>query len=181
MSSEQIRRVPATTALNRRRRAEGLCVDCGQPAENRRSKCRAHLDKDNSKKKQRVLDGLCRCGRREPLPGLKYCGQCQQMHKCISRALKVEVINRYGGSCQCCGEAILEFLTIDHIGGGGNKQRREVGWGRLYHWLRKNNYPDGYRVLCIQCNFGRAQNGGICPHETERANLLVKLARCALP
>jgi hypothetical protein len=35
-------------------------------------------------------------------------------------------------------------------------------------WLKRNNFPSGYRVLCMNCNHGRKRNGGICPHELHR-------------
>lgn len=68
-------------------------------------------------------------------------------------------------SCACCGENALEFLAIDHIDGGGAKQKRELGGcgSRLYRWLRQNHYPEGYRVLCHNCNASRGLYG-YCPH-----------------
>jgi hypothetical protein len=79
---------------------------------------------------------------------------------------KLEILARYGSCCQCCGEKNMEFLAIDHIGGGGNKHRRELkinnGSG-LYMWLIKNNFPSGFRVLCHNCNQALAHYG-YCPH-----------------
>lgn len=68
-------------------------------------------------------------------------------------------------ACVCCGELILLFLALDHINGGGHKQMRELGGGGYSNWLRKNNYPAGFRILCHNCNYGCHLNGGICPHE----------------
>lgn len=84
------------------------------------------------------------------------------------KAIREEVFAAYGGFvCACCGEREEIFLTIDHIDGCGGPQRREQGLGsRFYGWLRKNGFPPGYRVLCFNCNLGRAKNGGVCPHET---------------
>ena len=68
-------------------------------------------------------------------------------------------------TCTCCGEATLGFLTIDHIDGGGNAHRRELGGGSsLLIWLQKQGYPAGFQVLCFNCNAGRYWNGGDCPH-----------------
>ncbi len=67
-------------------------------------------------------------------------------------------------SCVCCGETILAFLAIDHVNGGGSKHRQETGGGGFYVWLKRNGYPDGFQVLCHNCNFGRQINGGTCPH-----------------
>ena len=68
--------------------------------------------------------------------------------------------------CACCRENYShEFLAIDHINGRkihGHKK----GWGgtAMYHWLEKNNYPDGFQVLCHNCNIAKGVFG-ICPHQ----------------
>lgn len=81
------------------------------------------------------------------------------------KKLRLEVINKYGGFCECCGEYNMVFLAIDHIHGEGNKHRKEVGVGAtFYRWLKKNNYPEGFRVLCHNCNAAYYQLGK-CPHE----------------
>lgn len=80
----------------------------------------------------------------------------------------MEALRAYGGetpACVCCGEKELIFLALDHINGGGHQQRKETGGGGFYTWLRRHNYPEGFRVLCHNCNFGRQINGGTCPHE----------------
>ena len=79
---------------------------------------------------------------------------------------KFDAINAYGGACWCCGEKEIVFLTIDHIGGGGNQHRKDnkIRAGHsTYLWLQRNGYPDGFRVLCWNCQFATAQ--GKCPHE----------------
>ena len=88
------------------------------------------------------------------------------------KKLKEAALHAYGGpKCACCGEAEFAFLVLDHEQGNGNKERRDLGrrkdWGGrdLYIHLKKNKYPSGYRVLCMNCNFGRYINGGVCPHE----------------
>lgn len=85
---------------------------------------------------------------------------------CRSKKPKLEAFNHYGCKCSCCGETIVDFLTIDHIGGGGNQHRKQLPQGghSIYRWLKKNNYPEGFRVLCFNCNFGIHINNGICPH-----------------
>jgi hypothetical protein len=57
-------------------------------------------------------------------------------------------------SCACCRTAYPEFLALDHIDGGGSAHRREVGANRIYSWLAKHGYPEGFRVLCHNCNTG---------------------------
>lgn len=86
------------------------------------------------------------------------------------------VLNHYSDNlmkCECCGELNEEFLTIDHINGGGSKHRKDCnlrGNGMFYKWLIDNNFPPGFRVLCFNCNssLGRLN---YCPHkchESER-------------
>lgn len=89
--------------------------------------------------------------------------------------IKIDLFNSYGGcKCSCpggCEITALEFLSIDHIGGGGkqhvdNTGRRLTGVA-LYRWLREHNHPEGFRVLCMNCNFAIGHHG-YCPHEKER-------------
>ena len=83
------------------------------------------------------------------------------------RAQRIECIDHYGGKCACCGETEIEFLVIDHINGGGTQHRKEIGKGdKIYRWLRKNNFPEGLRVLCANCNQSYGHYG-FCPHNGE--------------
>lgn len=47
-----------------------------------------------------------------------------------------------------------DFLTIDHINGGGSKLRRSENlYGlKFYRWIKNNNFPDSLRILCFNCN-----------------------------
>jgi len=72
--------------------------------------------------------------------------------------IKRQVLTYYGGgtlACVRCGENRMVCLTLDHINGGGNQERKKWGlYGSvLYRWLRKNSYPDGYQTLCMNCQF----------------------------
>lgn len=68
--------------------------------------------------------------------------------------------------CACCKVKNIEFLAIDHINGNGNTHRKEVKktGGTFFRWLIKNNYPEGFRVLCHNCNFAM-WHLGFCPHQ----------------
>jgi hypothetical protein len=90
-----------------------------------------------------------------------------------ARKLKSEMIAAYGGQCACCGERSIEFLTLDHINGGGRKHREELGGGNaIARDLKRRGWPkDGYRLLCANCNSALAWFG-YCPHrraKVERA------------
>jgi hypothetical protein len=87
------------------------------------------------------------------------------------RKVKDEAFLAYGGYvCACCGEIERLFLTLDHIENGGNKHRKEIGASKIYFWLKRHGYPPGFQVLCMQCNWGKRMNGGICPHKTRKLN-----------
>lgn len=75
------------------------------------------------------------------------------------------VINHYGGRCTCCGETQFEFLTIDHTGNDGAEHRRTVtGTRNIVHWLIRNQFPNGFQILCWNCNTAKQFHGG-CPHQ----------------
>ena len=84
--------------------------------------------------------------------------------------LKMKVISHYSNGkneCECCGEKNFEFLTIDHLPNAPHKRNNENRSGtEFYHWLRRNNYPKGFRVLCMNCNFSIGKFG-YCPHKLE--------------
>lgn len=62
------------------------------------------------------------------------------------------------------------FLSIDHINNdGADHYRRDPSAVSLTKWLLKHGFPEGFRILCYNCNCGRHYNGGTCPHEEEAA------------
>jgi len=71
--------------------------------------------------------------------------------------LKFEIISHYSNNkmeCMKCGFKDMRALSIDHIHGGGRKHRKQLGIiSNFYEWLKKNNYPEGYQVLCMNCQF----------------------------
>lgn len=85
--------------------------------------------------------------------------------------LREEVRAAYGGRCSCCGETEPIFLGIDHVNGGGGRDRAEnkLFGIAMYRFLRNRGYPPEFRLLCHNCNLGRYLNGGACPHEANSA------------
>lgn len=84
--------------------------------------------------------------------------------------LKDIVYSHYGKKCNCCGETNLLFLTIDHIENDGYKEKTKSGNRRsgtpMYTLIVKNGFPESYQILCMNCNLGKARNGGVCPHKS---------------
>ena len=84
------------------------------------------------------------------------------------RQKRQEVYDHYGSKCVCCGESRFEFLSVDHTEGGGTRHRRESGLrgAAIIGWLIKEGFPEGFRVLCHNCNQATGFYG-FCPHQRE--------------
>lgn len=151
----------------------GRCEGCGTTFA-RHSAERTHC----ASCRPAVTKPCARCGKEfvGSMEQRRYCSpECRdaaldEQRKEAYRKVRLQALQAYGGdtpSCVCCGEAMLQFLALDHVNGGGHAQRKETGGGGFYSWLRRHNYPAGFQVLCHNCNFGRQLNGGTCPHKEE--------------
>jgi len=165
---------------NRRleRATADLCRRCGDPPLESMKYCKACLKYMQSHGRNRrntlTQKGCCtRCGN-SPLETTRLCEPCAEKERQRSRVkslrLKREVLTAYGNPpvCICCKESNLKFLTIDHVDGGGNQHRKQIqvgGGSHVYLWLKRNKFPQGFQVLCFNCNCGRAVNDGVCPHK----------------
>ncbi len=81
---------------------------------------------------------------------------------------RLAALRKYGGFppyCACCGENELEFLSIDHVDGGGTEHRKKVGvTGQgFYRFIVKNGSDYPLQVLCYNCNLA-TKDGLVCPH-----------------
>lgn len=89
------------------------------------------------------------------------------------RAIRREVIEHYGGKCQCCGEDTYEFLVFDHIHDDGAQHRKDTnisGGAILARWLKRNGFPeDIVQVLCANCNMAKEFNE-CCPHQNAQGS-----------
>ena len=91
-----------------------------------------------------------------------YQAYWKKYHETIRR----EALSHYSNGkldCNCCGETEFKFLALDHINGGGNEQRKIIG-PNLAPWVKRNNYPEGFQVLCHNCNMAKGLYGQ-CPHK----------------
>ena len=154
-------------------RAAGLCILCGKvPPRKDRVSCEAcskrQLENDKRKKDNYILNGKCsKCGERD-LVTKRHCEICKEKHYAISRKnwrlYREEVYNAYGNVCACCGESEPAFLSIDHIDNDGASHRKKIG-AQIYRFLIKNNFPKNFQILCMNCQWGRKNCNGICPHQ----------------
>jgi len=93
-------------------------------------------------------------------PGVKE--RLNKLAKEEREKVKYEVLSHYSKKlsnsdipcCNCCGEHdFLIFLTIDHITNRKNTtHEKDLAGQSMYRYLRKNDYPTGYQVLCVNCN-----------------------------
>ncbi len=73
--------------------------------------------------------------------------------------LKETILSHYGNgkvACVLCGYSNPKALSIDHINNGGKQHRTNLNYLHgigFYLWLRRNNYPDGYQTLCMNCQW----------------------------
>lgn len=83
--------------------------------------------------------------------------------------LKYSVIYHYSkgvNECACCQEKEIKFLCVDHIKGGGTQHRIKIGRSQLYLWLKRNNFPLGFQILCYNCNAAKGFYTK-CPHQNK--------------
>lgn len=123
--------------------------------------------------KQRRHAGKCGFCGGNPY-GKALCDECssatKRRHTQYRKRDKDEVFENYGGYvCACCGETEPLFLEIDHINNDGAEDRERMGLGSdFYSRVRRLGFPSGLQVLCTNCNRGKARNGGVCPHKTDK-------------
>ena len=84
----------------------------------------------------------------------------KKCNKSLNLREKMAALIYYGGgkmACVKCGFNDIRALSIDHIDGGGKAHTRSIHNGKLgghfYHWLKCNDYPEGYQTLCMNCQW----------------------------
>ena len=135
--------------------------------------CLIVLDKNNCYssdwKRGGYICKICRKNKRKNIDKLKI--KTYTINSGLK--LKEETHNAYGNKCECCGETIWQFLTIDHVGNWGNSHRKIIGKSggkNINQWLKNNNYPkDLFRLLCMNCNSCIGFHG-FCPHKIKKSN-----------
>lgn len=91
------------------------------------------------------------------------CWSCRSKRETAQR--KLRLLKEFGWKCQCCGEAMPQFLSLDHIKGKASMgEARELP--SIYSYLNavKKGFPkEEYQLLCMNCNFAKGHFGS-CPH-----------------
>lgn len=102
-------------------------------------------------------------------PGSETEKKNSQRRKRSNAVLKEKVFAVYGEVCACCGESDKRFLTVDHLNSDGHKEKgpggnRRLKGDTLYRSILSGEKRGDIRILCFNCNFGRNNHGGTCPH-----------------
>jgi len=84
----------------------------------------------------------------------KFKDKINQGRKKLRDKLKTEIIELLGGKCVKCGY-IGVALQIDHVNGGGCKERRQLGVYRYYKKILKEIKSGSreYQLLCANHNW----------------------------
>lgn len=86
-------------------------------------------------------------------------------------ALRLKILDAYGGRmCSICGENDINVLVLDHVHNNGAQERKTKHGhpGRFHKHLIKNGFPQGYQVLCCNCNWAKRVMGGKSPEYRRR-------------
>ena len=92
---------------------------------------------------------------KDKAPGWKG-GLHKEGQKIYLRNQRNATLEALGGKCLLCGFADKRALQIDHINGGGSKERKERLYKGSFHayvlksFLAKENK---YQLLCANCNW----------------------------
>lgn len=65
--------------------------------------------------------------------------------------LRRDVIKLLGGTCKICGDNDQRVLQVDHIDGGGARERQTHSMTQLYRKILSD--ATGYQLLCANCNW----------------------------
>jgi hypothetical protein len=152
---------------------------------------KAYYEKSENKERRRLVER-----KRKTRPEVKaHRKKYQQIPENMAKVKKtredkrLKILQHYSLSlsnsnipcCNCCGENFhTDFLAIDHV--LGRKEMESIpelvsiGYSsklegeNLMRWIMKNNFPEGFKILCHNCNMakGMKKNNYTCPHETAR-------------
>jgi len=124
---------------------DGLATEC-------RECCKAYMKKYYAKNKNKLLKQNKENGKQKHAEAKRLC---------------IEHYSNGTNKCCCCGESNPEFLSLNHINGGGRKDRQTFKGARTFcGYLVKNNFPKGINIMCFNCNLSYGFFG-YCPHKTQ--------------
>ena len=128
--------LPTTSFHKDNTKKGGFCIYCKDCKNNRFKKFR----KDNPEK-MKERDKYDRARTRKYMENLRLC-----------------VLNKLSDTPQCeiCGISDIRVLDIDHINGGGTKERKQLSSAGVWRKILKMDQYEAkqkYRILCKNCNW----------------------------
>ena len=164
---DPVKRREYMRAWREARTAAGQCWGCRQPAANGTNRCEECTEKARAqgiaRRAKRKVQGMCIICGKPVMTSRATCQACIAREANSQQRYRSAVLDHYGRTCACCGEDEERFLCVDHINNDGAAHRAMVGTG-VNRWVVKNGYPEGFQILCFNCNVGRQLNKGVCPH-----------------
>lgn len=80
-----------------------------------------------------------------------------------ARKWRVRVIMFLGGKRERCGNNDSRVLQVDHVNGGGNKERQALHSNNASTMAKRIlNFPENYQLLCANCNWIKRWECGEC-------------------
>lgn len=87
--------------------------------------------------------------------GKRYPGYCQDCVSQVLRDHRAKTLQAMGGRCEKCGFDDARALQIDHVNGGGIRERKKFGRYKIENHILSylpNKCPS-YQLLCANCNW----------------------------
>ena len=142
-----------TRGRDRRKKVTKLCLTCFKELSSRISS-------------SKYCDSKCRSTwRRNNEPSYKE--RQYKMLRDYQKKVQNIVYDYYGNKCNCCGETERLFLSLDHVNNDGNKEKNRNTYSICLKIIR-DNFPNKFQILCMNCNHGKSRNNGICPHKLSK-------------
>lgn len=154
--------------------AKGLCRDCGKvPPLSERVVChdcmKTRTRRGNAFKDARQQKGFCtKCGafKGEDRVIYRYCLRCSTIQVELARQNRKRnkefIVNYFGGKCIVCNENNICCLSLDHLDGDGNLDKKSINgekqisaawYAKLYLLIKAGKeLPRRLQLLCFNCH-----------------------------
>ena len=91
---------------------------------------------------------------------------------------RLKTLSLLGAQCVCCGETDPAMLSIDHINGGGEFERKfSTGVEYFQRMLNHLKARELFRVLCLNCPHALNVYGYCTHHQETRPTVASELER----
>ena len=85
------------------------------------------------------------------------CKKCKwnkrDIARITNRIIALQIYTNGTMKCEECGYENIDALAFDQINNDGNQHRKKIKNMRIVRWMKQNNYPLIFRVLCRNCNW----------------------------